>query len=311
MRIVFMGTPDFAVPSLRALAASGHEIVGVFCQPDRPQGRKMVLTACPVKQEAQKLDIPVFQFEKIRKQAGLDALRALKPDLCVSAAFGQILSQKNLDVPPLGTINVHGSLLPKLRGSAPIQWAVVQGEKVTGITIMYTSLGVDEGDIILQKQTPIGEEETAGELFDRMAVLGAEALMEAIGQIEAGTVTRTPQDASQATHCSMIQKEDARLDFTKTAQELSCLVRGMNPWPVAFFADGDRNIKVYKAKAVEGEGTPGQVLCADGKNGLVIACGQDALRIEILQAPGGKPIAAADWLRGHTLQSMQVGENHG
>jgi methionyl-tRNA formyltransferase len=311
MRIVFMGTPDFAVPSLRALFEAGHEIAGVFCQPDRPQGRRQIVTACPVKQAALELGIEVFQFEKIRRQEGLDALRALRPQLCVTAAFGQILSQKNLDVPPLGTVNVHASLLPKYRGASPIQQAVADGERFTGVTTMYTERGVDCGDIILQEQTPIGETETAGELFERLAVLGAQLIVKTVALIEQGQAVRTAQDEAQATHCRMIEKADGLVDFDKEPFYLCAHVRGMNPWPVAFaYLDG-QVMKIYEARPCPGQGEPGKILCADAKNGLIVGCKNGAVSIERLQMPGGKPVSAQDYLRGHHIDAQKLGGKNG
>ena len=302
MRIVFMGTPDFAEKPLRAIVENGYEVVGVFCQPDRPVGRKQKLTACEAKVCAQELGIPVFQFEKISKQEGLDTLRSLKPDLCVTAAFGQILSRKNLEVPPLGTVNIHASILPKYRGAAPIQWAIINGEKQTGVTTMYTSRGVDEGDIIMCDTIDILPDETADELFDRLSELGAKTIIKTLKAIEDGSVTRTPQDHEKATHCSMIEKQDAKIDFSKTAQQVHDLVRGMNSWPIAFCELEGQVTKIYKTVIrPELSGKCGEVLFADPKNGLVIACGQGAVEAKIIQVPGGKAINASDYLRGHNI----------
>jgi methionyl-tRNA formyltransferase len=303
MRIVFLGTPDFAVPSLRALHAAGHEIVGAFCQPDRPRGRKMKLCACAVKCAAEELGIPVIQVESIRKQEGLDALRALKPDLCVTAAFGQILSAKNLAVPPLGTVNVHASLLPKYRGAAPIQAAIINGEKKTGITTMYTDIGVDTGDMILQREIEIGEDETAGELFERLAQLGAKTIVETVDLIKKGKAPRTPQDEALASHCKMIKKEDAFIDFTKSAEDVNNLIRGMNPWPVAYAIADGQPLKIYSAQVVEREGLPGEILCKSPRDGFVIACAEGAISAEVFQIPGGRPMMAHEYLCGHTIKN--------
>lgn len=311
MRIVFMGTPDFAVPAFCALMEADHEIVGVFCQPDRPQGRKQIVTPCPVKKQAMEVGVPVYQYEKISKQEGLDALRALKPELCVTAAFGQILSQKNLDVPKYGTVNIHASLLPKYRGASPIQQAVADGERVTGVTTMYTSRGVDCGDIILQEETPIGENETAGELFDRLALLGAKLIVETVELIEKGQAPRTPQDESKATHCKMIEKADALIDFEKEPYYLCAHVRGMNPWPIAFAMLDGAAMKVYEAKPCAGVGAPGQILCADTHKGLIVACKNGAVSFERIQMPGGKPVSAKDYLRGHRIEAAYLGGKNG
>ena len=230
MRIVFMGTPEFAVPSLEALIGAGYEVVGAVTQPDRPVGRKGKLTPPPVKVCAQQHGIPVLQFERIRRPEGREALEALKPDLFVTAAFGQILSAKVLAIPKLGTINVHASLLPRHRGSAPINWCVMMGETVTGITTMYTDIGMDTGDMLLKAETPIGENETAGELSDRLSELGAELLIRTLRELEAGTLKRIPQNPAEATYEPKLDKETGRIDWTKTAREIDCLVRGATPW---------------------------------------------------------------------------------
>jgi methionyl-tRNA formyltransferase len=311
VKIVFLGTPDFAVPSLRALHEAGHEIVGAFCQPDRPRGRNMRLCACAVKCAAEELGIPVIQVESIRKQEGLDALRALKPDLCVTAAFGQILSAKNLAVPPLGTVNVHASLLPKYRGAAPIQAAIIAGERKTGVTTMYTDIGVDTGDMILQREIEIGEDETAGELFERLAQLGARAIVKTVALIEKGIAPRVPQDESLASHCKMIRKEDAFIDFTKSAREVNNLIRGMNPWPIAYALADEQPLKIYSAQVVERSGLPGELLCKSPRDGLVIACGEGAISAEIFQIPGGRPMQAHEYLCGHTIKSRFLGGRNG
>ena len=221
---------------------------------------------------AERLGIPVLQFDKVSRE-GLDAVAALSPDLGVTAAFGQILSEKFLSLFPLGVINVHASLLRKYRGASPIQWAVLDGEKETGVTVMRTVKEVDAGDILLQKRTEIGADETAGELFERLAVLGGEALVEAVGLIAAGRAVYTPQDAREATHCGMIAKEDGKIDFGRTARELDCFVRGMTPWPSAWMTVAGKRVKVFSAKPAEGSGEPGTVISASAKTGLVVACG--------------------------------------
>ena len=212
-----MGTPDFAVPSLKALIDGGYNVVGVFCQPDRPKGRGHKLAACPVKETALAAGIPVFQPERIKREEGVAALRALEPDLCVTAAFGQLLSQEILDIPPLGTVNVHSSLLPRHRGSAPINWSIIKGDQVTGVTTMFTDKGMDTGDILLMRETPIGEKENAGELSDRLSVMGAELLIETIRALENGTLVRTPQDHDQATYEPKMDKELGRINWCSSS----------------------------------------------------------------------------------------------
>ncbi len=301
MRIVFMGTPDYAVQSLRALVDSGHQVVGVFTQPDKPKGRGGKVLPPPAKVYALAQGIPVFQPSRIR-QDGVAALEALRPDLCVTAAFGQILSQEVLDIPPLGTINVHASLLPAYRGSAPINWCLIKGETLTGVTTMMTDKGIDTGDILLQRECAIEPDETAGELTQRLASLGAELLIDTIRRLEAGDLPRRPQDEAQASYHPMLRKEMGRIDWRLPAQALANLVRGLNPWPCAYTASPWGTLKILSAWAEEGvSGQPGQALEANDRQGLLIGTGQGALRVESLQAPGGKAMRAQDYLRGHPL----------
>ena len=300
-----MGTPDFAVPSLRALIDQGYEVVGVFCQPDRPKGRGHKLAACPVKELAQSAGIPVFQPERIKREEGVAMLKSCAPDLCVTAAFGQLLSQEILDIPPLGTINVHSSLLPKHRGSAPINWSIIKGDPVTGVTTMFTDKGMDTGDILLTRETPIGPAENAGELTDRLAVMGAQLLIETIRAIEAGTLARTPQDHAAATYEPKMDKELGRIDWSKSAQELDWLVRGTTPWPGAFTTLGEQTIKVFELDILDGpaSGAPGEIVAADAKRGLVVSCGDHDVALAQIQMPGAKRMNAKDYLRGHTMET--------
>lgn len=300
-----MGTPDFAVPSLRALLENGYEVVGVFCQPDRPKGRGHKLAACPVKELAVSAGIPVFQPERIKREEGVAMLKSCAPDLCVTAAFGQLLSQEILDIPPLGTINVHSSLLPKHRGSAPINWSIIQGDPVTGVTTMFTDKGMDTGDILLTRETPIGPTENAGELTDRLAVMGAELLIETIRALEAGTLTRIPQDHEAATYEPKMDKELGRIDWSKPAQELDWLVRGTTPWPGAFTTLGEQTIKIFELTVLDGaaSGAPGEIIDADAKQGLVVSCGDHDVVLTQIQMPGAKRMNAKDYLRGHTMET--------
>ena len=300
-----MGTPDFAVPSLRALVDHGYEVVGVFCQPDRPKGRGHKLAACPVKELAVSAGIPVFQPERIKREEGVAMLKSCAPDLCVTAAFGQLLSQEILDIPPLGTINVHSSLLPKHRGSAPINWSIIKGDPVTGVTTMFTDKGMDTGDILLTRETPIGPAENAGELTDRLAVMGAQLLIETIRAIEAGTLARTPQDHAAATYEPKMDKELGRIDWSKSAQELDWLVRGTTPWPGAFTTLGEQTIKVFELDILDGpaSGAPGEIVAADAKRGLVVSCGDHDVALAQIQMPGAKRMNAKDYLRGHTMET--------
>ena len=300
-----MGTPDFAVPSLNALIENGYDVVGVFCQPDRPKGRGHKLAACPVKEVALVHDIPVFQPERIKREEGVEMLKSCAPDLCVTAAFGQLLSQEILDIPPLGTINVHSSLLPKHRGSAPINWSIILGDQVTGVTTMFTDKGMDTGDILLMQETPIGEKENAGELSDRLAVMGAELLIKTIRELEAGTLKRIPQDHDAATYEPKMDKELGRIDWSKNAEVIDWLVRGATPWPGAFTTMQDQTIKVFEVDVREGAatGAPGEIIFADAKNGLVVSCGDHDMELKQIQMPGAKRMNAKDYLRGHTMDT--------
>ncbi len=300
MRIVFMGTPDFAVPSLEKLIADGRKVVGVFTQPDRPRGRGNKLMPSPVKACAAANGIPVFQPERIRRDGAAD-LRALGPDLCVTAAFGQILSQEILDIPRLGNINVHASLLPRHRGSAPIAHAIMQGDDTAGVTTMMMDKGIDTGDMLLRAETQIGETETCGELTGRLSLLGAELLSETLKQLEAGTLKAIPQDESRMTYDPMLTKEMGEADFALPARRVKGLINGLNPWPCVSVPMGEGRLKLLRATLAEGVGQPGEVLTGDPKGGLVIACGEGAVRILELQAPGGKKMKAEDYLRGHGI----------
>lgn len=298
MKLIFLGTPDFAVPVLRAINNSKHEILAVVTQPDRPVGRKAIITPCAVKSEALNLGLKVLSYEKIRLE-GVEDLRALNPDIMVTCAFGQILSQEILDIAKHGVINVHASLLPKYRGSAPIQYSVINGDSETGVTIMQTGLEVDSGDILLQSSLNIGEDETAGELFDRLSILGADLIVCALDKIERGEITPIKQDHSKATHVKMLRKEDGVIDFSKPAIEIKNLIRGLNPWPIAFTRYEDKTLKIFKAKVVDGSGVAGEVLSSDKT--IIIATGDKALEIEELQLEGSKRMSAKEFLLGRKI----------
>ena len=306
MRIVFMGTPDFAVPSLEALVKAGHEVCGVFSQPDKPVGRHQnKLKPTPVKECALAHDIPVFQPVKLRDGTALAQLQELAPELIVVAAYGRLLPDDILALPPKGCINVHSSLLPKYRGSAPINWAVVNGDEETGVTIMHMATELDGGDIISQVVTPIDPEETVEAVHDRLAALGGELLVKTVEDIANGTATRTPQDPAQVTYAPMLSRELCPIDWNQSAKAIHNKVRGLIPWPAtstdAFSAEP---VKVFSVTET-GESTgkaPGTVLAA-GKAGIDVACGDGkVLRILELQAPGSRRMAAADYLRGHPIQ---------
>ena len=301
MRIVFLGTPDFGVPSLEALIREGHEVAAVFTQPDRPKGRGKKLECCPVKVCAMAHDIPVYQPVKIRMES-VEDLKALAPDLCVTAAFGQILSQEILDIPKYGTVNVHSSLLPKYRGSSPINWAIICGETKTGVTTMMTDKGMDTGDILLQKEVDILPAETAGELTDRLAVIGAELLAETLRQIEKGVCPRMAQDHEKMSYYPMLKKEMGLIDWTMSAHEIICRIRGLSPWPGTYTFIAGEMLKVWQGTEEEFDGgAPGDILEADAKKGLLIKAGKNAVRITELQAQGGKRMKATDYLRGHPV----------
>lgn len=312
MRIAFLGTPEFALPSLEMLISEGHE-VAVFTQPDRPKDRGHGLAMPPVKLLALEKGLPVYQFERIRGEEGVNALRSFAPDLMVTAAFGQILSEENLSIPRYGCINVHGSLLPKYRGAAPIQWAVVNGEKYTGVTTMMTDIGLDTGDVLLMAETEIGENETSGELYSRLALMGADLLKETILRLEEGTLLRTPQDEEQATRCGVIKKYMAEIDFSRPAENVHDLVRGMNPAPVAFTkADGQvmKVIRTEKHPDLECEfpfSVPGECVIADSKRGLFVKCGSGVIEIKELQFAGSKRMEAMAALNSRKLFGTILG----
>ena len=303
MRIVFMGTPDFAAASLKKLLEEGFPVVGVFTQPDKPRGRGMKVSASPVKELALEAGIPVFQPEKMRDGTALAQLQTLQPDLLVVVAYGRILPDDILAVPPLGAINVHASLLPKYRGSAPIQWAVLNGDRETGVSTMYLASELDAGDVIYTARTEIGEFETSGQLFDRLRDLGADLLVQTVRDIASGTAPRTPQDAAQATFTTMLDKSMSPVDWNKPPREIVKHICGLQPWPVATAALGGTVFKLFSAAYTEShtQKAPGTVLAAD-KRGIEVACGDgDTLLITELQAPGGKRMAAGDYLRGHPM----------
>ena len=301
MRVVFMGTPDIAATCLKKILSDGFEVVGVYTQPDRPKGRGMKMVASPVKEVARAAGIPVFQPENFREEETVEALRALKPDVCAVVAYGRILPQKVLDVPKYGCINIHASVLPKYRGSAPYQWAVLDGLQETGVTAMYLCREMDAGDIIDVSKTPIGENETAGELLDRLAELGADLLSKTLRRFASeGKVPAVPQNPDEVSYAPMLDKTMCPIDWNKTARQVHNHVRGLHPWPVATMVLQGKTFKVHAAHVVSGSGTPGQILGLT-KTGLVIACGEGAVEITSLQAEGGKRMAAPDYFRGHPL----------
>lgn len=303
MRILFMGTPDFAVPSLKALVATGYEVVGVFCQPDKPRNR-MKVTACPVKEYAVSQNIPVYQPVKLRDGEAMGIVKDLAPELIVVAAYGRILPDEMLAYPAMGCINVHSSLLPKFRGAAPINWAILTGEAETGVTIMHMAHDLDAGDIILQRTTPIDPDETADVLYGRLAELGGELVVEAVEALADGTAARTPQDNAQATLAPMLTRELSPIDFSRPARAIHDQVRGLYPWPSATMELDGVRCKVLRT-AVTGETTgktPGTIVQAD-KKGLKIACGDGkVLELVTIQPDGKKAMAATAFLMGHPIK---------
>lgn len=302
MRILFMGTPDIAAESLAALIAAGHEIVGVFTRADKPVGRKQILTAPPVKQLAVQHNIPVWQPATLRDGKAEPIFRDLAPDLVVVVAYGRILPPELLHIAPLGCINLHVSLLPKYRGSAPIQWSVLNGDSETGVTIMQLDEGCDTGDILMVERVPIGPETTSGELFDQVSAIGARTLVTAVEKLAAGELTPQPQDDSQATQAPPLKKEMAKFDFTQSAAHIHNWVRGMNPWPAAFFELDGKKVKVLESRLASNENAApaGTVLALKP---LTIACGEDALQLLTVTPEGGRPMAGTAWAAGRRLKA--------
>lgn len=302
MRILFMGTPDIAAESLAALIAAGHEIVGVFTRADKPVGRKQILTAPPVKQLAVQHNIPVWQPATLRDGKAEPIFRELAPDLVVVVAYGRILPPELLHIAPLGCINLHVSLLPKYRGSAPIQWSVLNGDPETGVTIMQLDEGCDTGDILMVERVPIGPETTSGELFDQVSAIGARTLVTAVEKLAAGELTPQPQDDSQATQAPPLKKEMAKFDFTQSAAHIHNWVRGMNPWPAAFFELDGKKVKVLESRLASNENAApaGTVLALKP---LTIACGEGALQLLTVTPEGGRPMAGTAWAAGRRLKA--------
>ena len=301
MRVVFMGTPDIAATCLKKIIEDGFDVVAVYTQPDRPKGRGMKMVFSPVKELAIAHNLPVFQPENFREDETVEQLRALQPDALAVVAYGRILPQRVLDIPPMGCINIHASLLPQYRGSAPYQWAVLDGCAETGVSAQYMAAKMDAGDVIGVAKTPIGENETAGQLLDRLAVLGADLLRDTLRQVEAGSAVGIAQDEAAVTYAPMLDKSMCPIDFTKTARQIHNQVRGLHPWPVAIMELKGQRFKVHETRVLDRSGKPGEILELN-KQGLVIACGEGAIEIRQLQAEGGKRMAAPDYFRGHPLE---------
>lgn len=300
---MYLGTPQFAVKPLQRLLEIGADVVAVITNPDKPVGRKHILTPPPVKVLAQSCGIPVYQYKSIRKE-GVDDLISLKPDLMITCAFGQILSREILDIPRLGVYNIHGSLLPKYRGASPVQSAILNGEKVTGITVMKTEEGIDTGDMLFSESIDIPDDCTAGELFDTLSDLGADCIERAVNMLESGNYTLTPQNDALATHTGMITKEQAFCDFGGSATEFVNKVRAYNPSPVAYTLLDGQPLKIYRAAVVDKSGIKGEVLTADGE--LVVACEQGAVRLITVQKAGGRAMESAEFLRGQRIERGSI-----
>ena len=303
MRVIFMGTPDFAVPSLEALL-SKHEVVLVVTQPDKPKGRGKKMVPTPVKACALEHGIPVLQPEKVKEPKFVEQLRSYEPDLIAVTAFGQILSEPILEMPKYGCINVHGSLLPKYRGAAPMQWSIIDGEKVTGITTMYMAKGLDSGDMLLKAEVEITDEDTFATIHDKMAVTGANLLLDTLDQLEAGTLERIPQDHDAATYAPMITKETGHIDWSKNRQDIINLIRGLNPVPAAYTIYEEEVLKIFGAviSDVQADDAANGEIVAVVKKGFVVKCGDGCLLITEVQARGGKRMMTDAYLRGHAMK---------
>lgn len=308
MKIVFMGTPDFAVPSLEMLVNEGYEVVAAVTQPDKPKGRGNKLTAPPVKEFALLHGINVLQPEKIKTPEFIEQIRALNPDLLITAAYGKILSKDLLEVPTKGCINVHGSLLPAYRGAAPINWAVINGEKKTGITTMFTDVGLDTGDMLLKKELEINPDMTVGELHDKMAVLGAEVLKETLIELKKGTLKRIPQQDSESTYAPMMNKELGLIDWNKTAQQVHNLVRGTDPWPGAYtFLNGNR-MRVWKTSLTNKKSDShnmGQIIEVSD-DGILVKCSDEYILLGEIQFDSSKRMNVRDYIRGHQIDAGEI-----
>lgn len=307
MRIVFMGTPDFAVPTLESLLESEHQVVGVVTQPDKPKGRGGKVQMTPVKELAVKYDVPVHQPVRIKEEESYEILKQWNPDAIVVVAFGQILPKRILDLPQYGCINVHASLLPKLRGAAPIQWAVIEGEKTSGVTTMYMDEGLDTGDMLLKEEIPLADTETGGSLHDKLMVLGGPLILRTLEGLQKGTISRTPQNHSKHTYAKMLDKQLGKLDFTKSALEIERLIRGLNPWPSAYTSLGGKTLKIWEAKVVPSpeQGMPGEIV-ETARTYITVQTGEDALQILSLQLEGKKRMSTEAFLRGVPLEQGTV-----
>lgn len=303
MRVVFMGTPDFSVGTLEAIVEAGHEVVGVVTQPDKPKGRGKNMQFTPVKEKALEYNLSVYQPLRAREESFIEQLRGMQPDVIIVVAFGQILPKAILEMPKYGCINVHASLLPKYRGAAPIQWAVIDGEKESGVTTMQMNEGIDTGDILKKKVITLDEKETGGSLFDKLADAGAKLLIDTLKEVEKGTITRTKQNDAEATHAKMLDKTLGEIDFTKSAEEIERLIRGLNPWPSAYTGLGGKTLKIWDANVVdkEVEGQPGEIVEITKEN-IYVKTGKGLLELEEVQLEGKKRMGADAFLRGNQIE---------
>lgn len=308
MKIVYMGTPDFSVGALEALIKAGHEITAVVTQPDKPKGRGKELQFSPVKECALKHNIPIFQPERIKRPEAVEALRRYEADVYVVAAFGQIVSKEILDIPKYGCLNIHASLLPKYRGASPIQQAVIDGEKYSGVTIQQMNEGIDTGDILYQVEIPLDKKETGESLFDKLSILGAEAIVETLALLEEGEIEPIPQDESKATHVKMIQKAEGKINWSKSAVAIERLIRGLNSWPSAFTSWNSKQVKIWDGDVVDmpnGQSVPGTVVEVT-KDAIVIATGEGSLQVNELQLEGKKRMSTHDFLLGYQIMEGTV-----
>ncbi|MFQ8679997.1 methionyl-tRNA formyltransferase [Enterocloster sp.] len=308
MRIVFMGTPDFSVPALKALVEAGHEVAAVVTQPDRPRGRGKELQMTPVKVQALAYGIPVYQPEKVKDPAFVEILRNLQPEVIVVIAFGQILSRDILDLPPYGCINIHASLLPKYRGAAPIQWAVIDGEKETGVTTMMMDVGLDTGDMLEKTIIPLDPKETGGSLFDKLSQAGGPLILSTLEKLKAGTAVRTPQTDEDSTYAKMLTKSLGQIDWSMEAAAIERLIRGLNPWPSAYTFVHGKTLKIWDADVLKESSdgaAPGQIIRTD-PHSLIVAAGEALLSIRELQLEGKKRMEVETFLRGYTIEKGEI-----
>lgn len=309
MKVVFMGTPDFAVPSLQKLIDEKYYIAAVVTQPDRPKGRGKKIAPSPIKELAIKHNIPVFQPERVRTTEFIETIRSIAPDLIIVIAFGQILPKEILDIPSYGCINVHGSLLPKYRGAAPIQWAIINGEKTTGVTTMFMDEGMDTGDMILKKEVTIESDDTAGNLHDKMSTAGAELLKETLDELIRGTLKREKQNEEEATYAPMLKKEMGLIDWSEDSDKIINLIRGLSPWPSAYTFYKDQMIKIWKAKnydKVYKNGSIGEIMEIIKDKGLIVKTGNTSILIIEIQSPSGKRMTVEEYLRGHNIEQNTI-----